>query len=320
MSDLAFLSSGFSIQNVHLLGRVLLAPMDGFTDSPFRRICKAQGSALSTSEFINGIDLAFGHPYMKFKTFFEKSERPFCFQIFDDDPKRLLIGAQKLAVYQPDLIDINMGCSARNVSNRGAGAGLLRSPEKIRQIACSMVSNLSIPVTAKIRLGWDESSRNYREIAPLLEDCGIAAITVHARTRRQEFTGMADWDAIAEVKSLVSIPVIGNGDVHSLEDALKMVDHTGCDAVMIGRAAIGNPWIFAAKNRTSVTNEDLLMVMTDHLNMMTCMYSDRIGTILFRKHLAHYLAGRLPTAEVRSRIFSVEDPHELLSEIEKILF
>lgn len=319
MQNIDFLDSPFTIGNVQIPGRLLLAPMDGYTDSPFRILCRDFGSALSTSEFINGIDVMHGHPHLKNKIAFTDYERPFSYQVFDDDPARFLEASNKLAQNAPDLVDINMGCSARNVSNRGAGAGLLKHPQKVRQIACDLVNNLPVPVSAKIRLGWDEKSRNYLEIARILEDCGISAITVHARTRNQQYQGQADWDAIAEVKALASIPVIGNGDAASRQDALKMIQHTNCDAVMIGRAAIGNPWVFCGKNRAEISRKELYAVTTKHLSKMVEQYSPRIGTVLFRKHLSRYLFGFLTTVEMRQQIFSIEDPIQLTKEIVKIL-
>lgn len=314
-----YLRTSFKIRDITIPGRILLAPMDGFTDSPFRVVCKEMGSSLCTSEFINGIDVTYGHPYLKYKTYFAPIERPFSFQLFDDDPDRLLNSAQNLARLNPDIIDINMGCSARNVSNRGAGAGLLRHPEKIRKIACSLVTSLSMPVTAKIRLGWDEKTRNYIEVVKILEECGISAITVHARTRNQQYQGAADWDSIREIKSIVSLPVIGNGDVRTIKDAVNMITYTGCDAVMIGRAALGNPWVFSGMSRGDLLIDELLIQMEKHLSLMVALYSPRIGTVLFRKHMARYLSGLLKTAAIRQHLFSIEEPHVLISEIRKTL-
>jgi nifR3 family TIM-barrel protein len=315
MSD----SPDFSIRNISIFGRFILAPMDGYTDSPMRRICKSFGSALIYSEFLNGIDITQGHPHFKTQSYFHESERPFVYQVYDDQPARFLAAALKLAALQPDIIDINLGCSARKVSNRGAGAGLLRNPAKIAEIASSLVKNLPIPVTAKIRLGWDESSENYLEISHILEDSGIAAIAVHARTRKQEYTGQARWSAIAEVKKSVSIPVIGNGDVISHAEGLRMLEETGCDAVMIGRAAIGNPWIFADKDRKAVEASELLSVITRHLSLMVELYGPGVAVPLFRKHLIRYLQEYLITPELRRHIFTITEPDVLLQEINTIL-
>lgn len=313
------LYSPFRIGEIVIPGRLLLAPMDGFTDSPFRRICRGFGASLLTSEFINGIDLAYGHPHLKYKTSFLENERPFSFQVFDDDPDRLLSAALKLQILNPDIMDINMGCSAKNVSNRGAGAGLLKHPEKIKKITSSLVNSLNVPVTAKIRLGWDDQTRNFLEIAAILTDCGISAITVHARTRKQGYSGKADWDAIAAVKSATHVPVIGNGDVNSLTDAARMLEHTRCDAVMIGRSAIGNPWIFSGKESCSVTDNELFLTISRHLSWMTALYPERVGTLLFRKHLSRYLAGHLHTADMKKLVFSLDEQNMLLETVKEIL-
>lgn len=319
MGTFNFLSSPFRIRELDIPGRLLLAPMDGFTDSPFRRICREFGASLLTSEFINGIDLMYGHPHLKYKTFFHASERPFAFQVFDDEPERLLSSALKLQELAPDLIDINMGCSAKSVSNRGAGAGLLKHPEKIKIIASSLVSTLRVPITAKIRLGWDDETRNYLDIVAILVDCGISAITVHARTRKQGYSGLADWDAIAAVKLVSPVPVIGNGDVKSLEDAKKLMDHSGCEAVMVGRAALGNPWVFSGEERSKIAPDALFLTIKKHLSLMLSLYSERIGTLLFRKHLSRYLTGYLTTSEIRKKVFSMDDPSTLMATISELL-
>jgi len=318
MNDLS--SPAFFIKDIPINGRFVLAPMDGYTDSPMRKLAKSFGSALCISEFLNAIDVVHGHPHFRTQSFFDESERPFIYQIYDDQPQRFINAAIIMEKKNPDAIDINLGCSAKNVSNRGAGAGLLRSPEKIIQIASSLVHTLTIPITAKIRLGWDENSQNYLEIAHILEDCGVSLITVHARTRKQEFSGQARWEAIAEVKNAVKIPVIGNGDVRSYEDGQKLMAETGCDAVMIGRAAIGNPWIFTGSDRSQVSGTELFSVLSNHLRMMVELYGGSIAVPMFRKHLIRYLQNYPTTPEIRRYLFTIEEPNTLISEIENYIF
>ena len=294
--------------------------MDGYTDSPFRLTARQCGSALSISEFINGIDVKNKHPHLKSKLQYSEAERPFAFQIFDDNPERMLAAAQKLETLEPDFIDINMGCSARNVSNRGAGAGLLKHPLKIGVMVESLVKTLKVPVTAKIRLGWDEHSLNYLEVARIIQESGASAIAVHARTRKQEYSGTADWSAIGEIKSALTIPVIGNGDIKCQADIDAMLTQTGCDAVMIGRAAIGNPWIFSGGQREDQTIDDLFKMIAHHLNLMTIHYQEKIGVILFRKHMTRYLHGFLNTSNLRRYIYAIEKEESLLKAIHELLF
>jgi len=242
----------FWVSHIPVYGRVILAPMDGITDYPFRQIAHQFGSALSYTEFLNCIDITYGHPHLKNMLTFSELERPVVFQIFDDDPDRMMQSALKLEKLHPDVIDVNMGCSAKNVSNRGAGAGLLKDPQKIYRIITSLVHTLDVPVTAKIRLGWDESSLNYLEVAGVVEEAGASLIAVHGRTRHQGYTGSANWNAIREVKQHVHIPVIGNGDIKTPADIDRMISATGVDGVMIGRAALGNPWILARRDKSDV--------------------------------------------------------------------
>ena len=189
----------------------------------------------------------------------------------------------------PDILDINLGCSAKKVTNRGAGAGLLKNPEMIKTIFTELVKISPIPVTAKIRLGWDDASLNYLDIARLLEDNGAALIAVHGRTKKQAYTGLSDWQAIAEIKKMVHIPVIANGDVKSLKDIEKIKSITGCDGVMIGRGSIGNPWIFSRVDHNLISLEETKQVILDHLGLMTDFYGPDWGHVIFRKHLKAYL-------------------------------
>lgn len=312
-------SPDFYVKDIPIYGRFILAPMDGFTDSPMRELFRSFGSAMSYSEFLNGIDVTMGNPHLESQLFFKECERPLVYQIYDDNPDRFLQSAIKVNTRHPDVIDMNLGCSVRKISNRGAGSGLLRDPQKIALIATSLVKNLPVPVTAKIRLGWDDSTRNYNEVAHILEDCGISLIAVHGRTRKQEYTGPADWDAIAEVKSSVHIPVIGNGDILSYAEGLQLLSATGVDGVMIGRGAIGNPWIFSDSDRSQVSPNELFAVIDRHLHLMMDLYSEHVAVLMFRKHLLRYLAGYLNTPQIRRTIFSYVEAAPLLEYISQLL-
>ncbi|NMB88723.1 MAG: tRNA dihydrouridine synthase DusB [Chloroflexi bacterium] len=278
--------------------------MDGISDPPTRLLARRMGSAMSYTEFINAIDVVQNHPHLWEHLQFSEEERPFVIQVFDDDPQRMYTAIQQLVELRPDVIDVNMGCSSKNVSGRGAGAGLLQTPEKVAQIFHLLSRNLSVPVTGKIRLGWDEDSKNYLQIARIVEDNGGQALAVHGRTRQQGYQGSADWDAIAEIKQHVSIPVIGNGDVRCVADVARMKAHTGCDAVMVGRGAMGNPWIFAGVERHSLPPGELLRVMQLHVNAMASFYGQERGVTLFRKHAARYLADYNLNGEQRGLLFS----------------
>jgi nifR3 family TIM-barrel protein len=192
---------------------------------------------------------------------------------------------------EPDIIDLNMGCYVKDIAERGAGSGMLREPDKIARVFGRLSRRLSLPITGKIRLGWDDASRNHVAIARILEDNGASLIAVHGRTKAQAYKGEADWGAIAEVKQAVKIPVIGNGDVRAVADIARLRAHTGCDGVMIGRAAIGNPWIFAGQDREQVTFEEKLALMRRHLALNLDFYGPGAGLVLFRKHAAKYIQG-----------------------------
>lgn len=289
----------FCIHHIPIYGRVILSPMDGYSDLPFRLICRELGSAISYTEFVNVDELAGTRKtdtkaWRKLK--FHPSERPMTFQIYGHDEDRLVDTALRLQEYGPDVIDINMGCYVKDIAERGAGSGMLRQPDKIARVFNRLSKSLHIPVTGKIRLGWDEATRNHTEVAKIVEDNGASLIAVHGRTKSQAYKGEANWDAIAEVKQTVKIPVIGNGDVKTVADIARIRAHTGCDGVMIGRAAIGNPWIFAGKDREQVTVAETLTLMRRHLTLNLDFYGPDVGLILFRKHAAKYIL-HLPNAD-----------------------
>lgn len=279
----------FFIQNIPVYGRLILAPMDGISDLPYRSLCRQFGSAISYSSFVGAIEILQGQERSWKELEFLPEERPVALQIFDNNVERLVKAAKEISSLRPDIIDINMGCSVRRVSGRGAGAGLLRDPNQIAEIISTLSKELDLPITAKIRLGWDRSNLNYLEVAQKIEESGGSLIAVHARTREQAYAGSADWDAIAEIKDAVSIPVIGNGDIEVVEEIDHLLDHTGCDAVMIGRGAIGNPWIFQRRDRANISNDEVAEVISIHLGSMLNFYGLEKGLVRFRKHLVRYI-------------------------------
>jgi len=268
------------------------------------------------------MDVIHGHPYLlKERLAFQESERPVVFQLYDNDPNRIIQAAFKLRSLNPDMIDINMGCSVKNVSSRGAGAGLLLYPEKIALIFNTLSRQLDIPITGKIRLGWDDKSLNYLDVAKIIQDNGGAMIAVHGRTRQQGFSGSADWDAIARIKQTVQIPVIGNGDVRSIEDIDRLKDQTGCDAVMIGRGAIGNPWIFSRVDRCQLPAADYLRMIQDHFDRMVDFYGLERGIIFFRKHLAGYIQPfeKKMNREERRSLFTCTESTKVIELVKNLL-
>lgn len=304
----------FNIAEIPIYGKLILAPMDGFSDIPYRSLCREYGSAVSYTAFVNAIEIEGGSPHAYNELDYLPEERPVIFQIFDSSVDRLLAAALKIQDLEPDAIDINMGCSVRRVSGRGAGAGLLKDPGKIAHIIQSLSRHLDVPTTAKIRLGWDESKLNYLDIAKAIEGNGGALIAVHARTRAQGYSGCANWDAIAAIKQHVSIPVIGNGDIRTISDIDEMLIHTNCDAVMIGRAAIGNPWIFRRQSFTDITIEEFKSVVFVHLDKMINYYGLEQAVILFRKHLAGYIRPLNPSVTLRQNLLRCHDP-EIIHDI-----
>lgn len=311
-----FITPTFLVGHIPVYGDLILSPMEGFSDLPFRSLCRQWGSAMSYTEFINAIDVLQGKLSVDQKTAYLEEERPVVFQIFDSEPERLLEAAKKLQILNPDIIDINLGCSAKRVSGRGAGAGLLRTPIKVAHIFQTLSRELSVPVTAKIRLGWDSDTLNYGLIARIIEENGGSLLAVHGRTRSQAYSGEADWDAIAHVKQLVSIPVIANGDVRSLKDIDAIKQHTNCDGVMIGRAAMGNPWIFSRLDLSQVTYSMVREMITKHMEQMLLFYGDEIGLVLFRKHANRYLR-LLPLSPLeRKEALTTTTPADFLRLIE----
>ncbi|MBN2554936.1 MAG: tRNA-dihydrouridine synthase family protein [Anaerolineales bacterium] len=278
---------------------LVLAPLDGYGDQPFRSVCQGFGSGANYIPFIGAEELLATSPRLHKRIIFSQKEHPVILQLVGNHEERLLRAALRAQELGVDAVDLNLGCSAKGVSSRGAGAGLLQTPEKIASIASRLYSELQIPLTAKIRLGWDEKLLNYLTVAQTLADSGVQMLAVHGRTRKQAYRGLVNWDAIAEIKQQVHIPIIGNGDVVHVSDIKRLFDHTGCDAVMIGRAAIDNPWIFQRKERADVSAQEFSDTIHHHLDLMCAFYGEMRGLTLFRKYLTRYLA---PYSVPRSQI------------------
>lgn len=303
----------FMVRDVPVYGDVILSPMAGFSDKPYRLICREYGSAMSYTEFVSANGILHGNDRTQKMLEFDPSESPMVYQIFGNDEKLLEEAARKIEQLGPDIIDINMGCSVKKVSQRGAGAALLKEPQKIGRIFSRLTRALSVPVTGKIRIGWDDTSLNYLDVAKVLEDNGASLIAVHGRTKEQAYKGQANWDAIAQIKQAVSIPVIGNGDVTCVADIERMKQHTGCDAVMIARAAIGNPWIFQRKDVEQVTLTQKAALIHRHLNLMVDFYGEERGLLLFRKHVVKYVRGLSHIKQVKTRLITCTRPEEFVA-------
>jgi len=311
------LSPAFHIREIPVYGDAILAPMDGYSDWPFRSLCRELGSAMSYTEFVKVEKILSRSKQPRTKLHFEVAERPVTFQIYGDEPDMILEAALRVQEWGPDIIDVNMGCPAKSISDRGAGVGMMRTPEKIARTFSLLSAHLRVPVTGKIRLGW-EGDKNYRLIARIVEENGGSLIALHGRTKEQSYGGQADWDAIAEVKAAVKIPVIGSGDVKRAADIARMKAHTGCEAVMIGRAAIANPWIFAGLDREQVPPEQVRLTMRRHLEKNVQFYGEEDGQRLFRKYAVQYLLMHTLDRATRKDILRERPSAEFVQMLERV--
>ena len=303
----------FFIGQIPIYGDLILAPMDGITDDPFRGLCRKLGSAFSVTEFINTLDVLQDHPRYHHRLVFEDFQRPLSLQLLGDSLEQFLEAALILTPkVEPDMIDINLGCQSKNVTSRGAGAALMKTPEVIAKIFYLLTRQFDIPITGKIRLGWDEEHLNYLAVAQAIQDNGGAMVAVHGRTRQQAYRGQARWEPIREVKQALRIPVIGNGDVQSVADIDHMKHMTGCDGVMIGRATIGNPWIFSRMDREDVPPDLVFKTVMAHFEGMLEFYGDP-GVITFRKYLKAYLAPYELDQETTLMLLKSKDPSVIRS-------
>lgn len=321
----------FCIGNVKIDNQVVLAPMAGISNSAFRRIVKEFGCGLIYAEMVSDKAICYNNQKTIDMLYMTDFERPISQQIFGTDVDSFVTAAKYIEEHMhPDIIDLNMGCPVPKVALRAqAGASLLKNPDKVYKIVKAVVDNVSIPVTVKIRSGWDFDSINAVEIAKICEKAGASAIAVHPRTRSQGYSGKADWSIIKDVKNSVGIPVIGNGDVKSPEDFKRMLDETGCDAVMIGRGILGNPWLVRDcldyldhGSYNCVSSSDRVKMCKRHLLYLTDIKPDKVALLEIRNHISWYLKGIDNINSIKNRVYqcsSISDIIAILEELEENL-
>ena len=316
------------IGSVKLPSKALLAPMAGVTDRAYRELCMSMGAGFCVSEMVSSKALSFGSKKSEELMDISSQERPCGIQIFGDDPSCMAEAAEAAMRHNPDIIDINMGCPAPKISGNGSGSALMKDPELCGRITDAVVKAVSVPVTVKIRKGWDDDMINAPEVAIICEQAGASAITVHGRTRKQFYKPPVDYDIIRQVKQSVSIPVIANGDVDSAQKAKQVLDYTGCDFVMIGRASLGNPWIFTQIN-TYLDNpgavlyfptiEEKLNTMVAQVAKMVEYKGEYIALRQARKLAAGYFKGIRGAASLRNDAGKIETLDDLIRLKNKVL-
>lgn len=318
--------STLQIGNVTLDNNVILAPMAGVSDLPFRLLCREQGAGLVCMEMVSAKAIYYNNKNTESLMEIHPEEMPVSLQLFGSDPQIISDMAKRIEERPFSILDINMGCPVPKVVNNGEGSALMRNPKLVEEILSSLVKAVNKPVTVKIRKGFDDTCVNAVEIAKIAESCGVAAVAVHGRTRAQYYSGKADWDIISKVKEAVSIPVIGNGDVDSPQAAKELLEQTGCDGVMIGRAAQGNPWIFRdvvsyLENGTipaAPTNAEKRDLILRHAALQLEYKGEYTGVREMRKHLSWYTVGMPNSARFRQAINTMESMDELVQSVETI--
>ena len=308
---------------------LLLAPMEDVSDPPFRRLCKLHGADMLYSEFISSEGLIRDAIKSRQKLDIFDYERPVGIQIFGGDEEAMALSAKIVATVRPDLVDINFGCPVKKVVSKGAGAGVLKDIDLMVRLTKAVVRSTDLPVTVKTRLGWDESSINIEEVAERLQDVGISALTIHARTRSQMYKGHSDWSYIAKVKNnpRIHIPIFGNGDIDNPEKALEYRNKYGVDGIMIGRAAIGYPWIFREIKHYFATGEllspptiaDRVAAARNHLIWSVEWKGERQGVLEMRRHYANYFKGLPNFKEHRQRLVTLDSAAEIVTALEEIV-
>ena len=322
-------SKSFYIGNVYIKNPVVFAPMAGVSDTSYRKIIKDMNPGLIYAEMVSDKAIVFDNEKTMKMLNMDEKERPITQQIFGSDLDSFVKAAKIVEeTMKPDIIDINMGCPVPKVALKNqAGSALLKNPQKIKEIVSSVVKAVKIPVTVKIRSGWDENSINAVEVAKICEEAGASAIAIHARTRSQGYSGKANWNIIKDVVNAVKIPVIGNGDVTSPELAKQMLDETGCSAVMIGRGAIGNPWLikncadYLEKGNydNNITVSDRINMMKMHLNMLIEDKNERTAILEFRTHLMYYFKYLPNSKETKVKLCQAKSKEEVINILDEYM-
>jgi len=315
------------IDKIEIDKAILLAPMEDVTDLPFRVICKRLGADIVYTEFVNSEGLVRGSEKTRKKMLFWEEERPFGIQIYGGEVESMDGAAHLAESFNPDIIDINCGCWVKDVAMRGAGAGLLRDLSKMEKIASTVVNAVNVPVTLKTRLGWDAKSIRIVDVAKMCEQVGIKALAVHCRTRDQGHKGSVDYSWIPKIKEAVSIPIIVNGDVVTPQNVKHVFDTTGCDAVMIGRGAVINPWIFRQTKHYLATGEFLpdptieerVDLLREHLRLSVEFKGERAGVIELRKHYSGFLRGMPHVSRTRMELMQFTEAGPILDHLTKFL-
>lgn len=312
----------FKIGNIEIKNQVCLAPMAGISNSAFRRIVKEMGCGLVFAEMVSDKAIVYDNKKTKDMLYFSEEERPIAQQIFGSNTESFVQAAKIIyKEMKPDIIDINMGCPVPKVALRAqAGSALLKDPNKIYEIVSAVVKAIPCPITVKIRSGWDKNSINAVEVAIICQKAGASAITVHPRTRAQSYTGKADWDIIRQVKNSVKIPVIGNGDIKCPNDAKEMLEKTGCDAIMIGRGVLGNPWLIRdtvslLEGKSHIyekpSENDIINMIIKHIDYLCEFKKEKQVILEMRTHLAWYIKGLPKANEIKEESYKVGSSLEL---------